>query len=99
MSGFLNVGLIGLGRMGSVYARNLAQRVPQARLVAAAAEPDLEGADQLADRLARSLLQRGIEPHLARDVVKDVTGLPRNRVYECVQSAQRDNSAAGDLAR
>jgi 16S rRNA (cytidine1402-2'-O)-methyltransferase len=68
-------------------------------LVAAAAEPDLEGADQLADRLARSLLQRGIEPHLARDVVKDVTGLPRNRVYECVQGARRDNSAAGDLSR
>ncbi len=36
MSGFLNVGVIGLGRMGSVYARNLAQRVPNARLVAVA---------------------------------------------------------------
>jgi inositol 2-dehydrogenase len=36
MSRFLNVGVIGLGRMGSVYARNLAQRVPNARLVAAA---------------------------------------------------------------
>jgi scyllo-inositol 2-dehydrogenase (NAD+) len=32
----LSVGVIGLGRMGAVYARNLAQRVPNARLVAVA---------------------------------------------------------------
>jgi scyllo-inositol 2-dehydrogenase (NAD+) len=32
----LNVGVIGLGRMGGVYARNLAQRVPHARLTAVA---------------------------------------------------------------
>jgi inositol 2-dehydrogenase len=32
----LNVGVIGLGRMGSLYARNLAQRVSHARLVAVA---------------------------------------------------------------
>lgn len=36
MSRLLNVGVVGLGRMGSVYARNLAQRVPNARLVAVA---------------------------------------------------------------
>ena len=36
MPGLLNVGVVGLGRMGSVYARNLAQRVPNARLVAVA---------------------------------------------------------------
>lgn len=36
MSNLLNVGVIGLGRMGSVYARNLAQRVPNARLSAVA---------------------------------------------------------------
>jgi len=34
MSSLLNVGVIGLGRMGSVYARNLAHSVPQARLAA-----------------------------------------------------------------
>jgi len=32
----LNVGVVGLGRLGSVYARNLAQRVPDARLAAVA---------------------------------------------------------------
>jgi inositol 2-dehydrogenase len=32
----LKVGLVGLGRMGNVYARNLAQRVTNARLVAVA---------------------------------------------------------------
>ncbi|MGA1995278.1 MAG: Gfo/Idh/MocA family oxidoreductase [Bryobacteraceae bacterium] len=36
MSSVLKVGVIGLGRLGSVYARNLAQRVPNARLVAVA---------------------------------------------------------------
>ena len=36
MSSLLNVGVIGLGRLGSVYARNLAQRVPHARLAAVA---------------------------------------------------------------
>jgi scyllo-inositol 2-dehydrogenase (NAD+) len=42
--GRLNVGLIGLGRMGSVYARNLAQRVPNARLTAVADhKADLRG--------------------------------------------------------
>src|ERR1041385_4247749 len=36
MAARLNVGVIGLGRMGSVYATDLAQRVPNARLVAVA---------------------------------------------------------------
>ncbi len=36
MSTRLNVGVVGLGRMGRVYARDLAQRVPNARLVAVA---------------------------------------------------------------
>src|ERR1035437_2022885 len=36
MSGRLNVGAIGLGRLGRVYAQDLAQRVPNARLVAVA---------------------------------------------------------------
>ena len=36
MPGRLNVGVIGVGRLGRVYAGNLAQRVPNARLVAVA---------------------------------------------------------------
>jgi len=36
MKSRLNVGVVGLGRMGHVYATNLAQRVPNARLVAVA---------------------------------------------------------------
>ncbi len=42
MSSRLHVGVIGLGRLGNVYALNLAQRVPNARLVAVAdAKPGL----------------------------------------------------------
>ncbi|MEK7409562.1 MAG: hypothetical protein AAB225_31230, partial [Acidobacteriota bacterium] len=36
MKSRLNVGVIGLGRMGRVYAEGLAHRVPNARLVAVA---------------------------------------------------------------
>ena len=34
MKGRLAVGLIGLGRLGRVYARDLAGRIPETRLVA-----------------------------------------------------------------
>jgi len=44
----LNVGVIGLGRLGRVYAADLAQRVPNARLVAVA---DLRA--ELAESIAR----------------------------------------------
>jgi scyllo-inositol 2-dehydrogenase (NAD+) len=47
----LNVGVIGLGRMGSVYARNLAQRVTDARLVAVA-DHKAELREQFAAELA-----------------------------------------------
>jgi scyllo-inositol 2-dehydrogenase (NAD+) len=36
MKSRLNVGVVGMGRMGHVYANNLAQRVPNAKLVAVA---------------------------------------------------------------
>lgn len=45
----LNVGVIGLGRLGRVYARDLAQRVPNANLIAVAGRMDglAERKDQL----------------------------------------------------
>lgn len=48
MTSYLNVGVIGLGRMGRVYATNLAQRVPNARLVAVA-----DSQSDLAEGVAR----------------------------------------------
>ena len=47
MAGRLNVGAIGLGRMGRVYAQNLVQRVPNARLVAVA-DPKADLAEDFA---------------------------------------------------
>ena len=41
----LRVGLVGLGRLGRVYARDLATRVPQARLVAVADTDEVARAD------------------------------------------------------
>jgi len=50
MSSRLNVGAIGLGRLGRVYAQDLAQRVPNARLVAVA-DQKAELAEQFAKEL------------------------------------------------
>jgi 16S rRNA (cytidine1402-2'-O)-methyltransferase len=47
----------------------------------------------LADRMARSLLRHAVPPHVVRDVLREVTGLPRNEVYERVQAAQRPEGA------
>jgi 16S rRNA (cytidine1402-2'-O)-methyltransferase len=67
-------------------------------VVAGAAERDFDAADQLADQLARALLERGVALHLVRDVVKEVTGLPRNRVYQRLQALQAQVQESGGQA-
>jgi scyllo-inositol 2-dehydrogenase (NAD+) len=52
MTGQLNLGVIGLGRLGTVYAKDLAQRVANARLVAVA--------DVQAERASQFAAQYGI---------------------------------------
>jgi scyllo-inositol 2-dehydrogenase (NAD+) len=63
----LNVGLIGLGRLGQVYARDLATRIPYTRLAAVA---DVDGA--LVDKVRRELdVPRGsTDPG---DVIRDAS--------------------------
>jgi 16S rRNA (cytidine1402-2'-O)-methyltransferase len=58
-------------------------------VVAGVAERETSADEDLADRLAQSLLNHGVEPHAIREVIKEVTDLPRNRVYERVQMAQK----------
>lgn len=58
-------------------------------VVAGAGQPDLTAADQLGDQLIGALLSRDVPPRVVRDVVKDVTGLPRNRIYQRLQAAQQ----------
>jgi 16S rRNA (cytidine1402-2'-O)-methyltransferase len=58
-------------------------------LVAGAQQRDTSASEALADRIAQVLLQHGVVPHAVRDLVMEVTGLPRNRVYERVGLAQR----------
>jgi 16S rRNA (cytidine1402-2'-O)-methyltransferase len=67
-------------------------------VVAGAAERDFDAADQLADQLAGALLERGVALHLVRDVVKEVTGLPRNRVYQRLQALQAQVQEGGGQA-
>jgi 16S rRNA (cytidine1402-2'-O)-methyltransferase len=58
-------------------------------LVVAGADPaQTTASEDLADRMAQALLRHGVHPHAVRDIVKEVTGLPRNLVYERVQLAQ-----------
>jgi 16S rRNA (cytidine1402-2'-O)-methyltransferase len=58
-------------------------------VVAGASGPDLAAADQLGDRLIGALLRHGAASRLIRDVVRDVTGLPRNRVYERLEELRQ----------
>jgi 16S rRNA (cytidine1402-2'-O)-methyltransferase len=67
-------------------------------VVAGAAERDFDAADQLADQLAGALLERGVALHLVREVVKEVTGLPRNRVYQRLQALQAQLQEDGGQA-
>jgi 16S rRNA (cytidine1402-2'-O)-methyltransferase len=55
-------------------------------VVDGAAERDTTAAADLADQMARSLLARDVPASTVRDVVKEVTGLPRNDVYKRVQA-------------
>jgi 16S rRNA (cytidine1402-2'-O)-methyltransferase len=64
-------------------------------LVAGAAEPDKGPDEELADRLARALLDRAVPAGTIREVVREVTGLPRNQVYERVQQLRASSSTAG----
>ena len=52
----------------------------------AAAADDAAG---LAGRLIEALLRRGASTRLTREVVQDVTGLPRNQVYQQVQLTEQ----------
>jgi 16S rRNA (cytidine1402-2'-O)-methyltransferase len=52
----------------------------------------------LADRLTEALLRHGAGARLAREVICEVTGLPRNWVYERIQAVAQQGSPAGSEA-
>jgi 16S rRNA (cytidine1402-2'-O)-methyltransferase len=64
-------------------------------LVAGAAEPDTGPDEELADRLTRALLERAVPAGTIREVVREITGLPRNQVYDRVQQLRASSSTAG----
>lgn len=66
-------------------------------LVAGAPDRTTAGSEELADRLAAALARAGMTGHAAREVIMEVTGLPRNQVYGRVQAAreQAARSQAG----
>jgi 16S rRNA (cytidine1402-2'-O)-methyltransferase len=54
-----------------------------------------EDAQALAGRLAGALLRHGVDSRTVRAAVMDVTGLPRNWVYEQVRARTEDGISAG----
>jgi 16S rRNA (cytidine1402-2'-O)-methyltransferase len=87
------------GPLSTVEAELAAQEVVRGQytvVVGGAGEETAEEARGLADRLAGALLRGGAAGRLVRDVVREVTGLPRNEVYDLVQAAE--SRAVGDRA-
>lgn len=66
-------------------------------VVGGAGLADGDEAEALAGRLTTVLLANGAAPRLVRDVVRELTGLPRNWVYDHVQAAT-DQKKAEDKA-
>jgi 16S rRNA (cytidine1402-2'-O)-methyltransferase len=58
-------------------------------VVAGAQHRDTSSSQALADRMTQVLLEHGIAPRTVRNVVREVTGLPRNQVYELVEVRDR----------
>jgi len=67
----LGVGLIGAGKIGRVHARNLAERLSGARLVAVA-DPEAGAASAIADRLGAGAVCAAPEELLAHEAVEAV---------------------------
>ena len=86
----LNVGLIGLGRLGRVYARDLAGRIPETRLVAVAdTQPNL--AKEIADEfdVARSYTDASAlidDPHVEAIVIVTPTHVHSDHVIAAAAS-------------
>jgi 16S rRNA (cytidine1402-2'-O)-methyltransferase len=76
------------GSLASILAELSAREAIRGQytmIVGGAPQAEEPGAQALAGRLATSLLRHGAGVRLAREVVQEVTGLPRNWVYEHVQ--------------
>jgi myo-inositol 2-dehydrogenase/D-chiro-inositol 1-dehydrogenase len=89
----LNVGVIGLGRMGKVYARDLAQRVPEARLLAVA-DLDAGLARAAADELGVAKAYAGHRELLADNDIDAVAVITSSSTHrEVVTDAIRARKA------
>ena len=84
----LNVGLIGLGRLGRVYARNLATRIAETRLVAVA-DPNSAAAREVAEEFDVAASYSGTaelvgDPNVDAVVIVSPTHTHRDVVLEAV---------------
>lgn len=85
------------GPLSELIARLAAEQVVRGQftvVVAGAAEEAGDEDRALAHRLTEALLNHGADPRLIRDVVREVTGLPRNWVYDRVRLAAQQRETA-----
>lgn len=85
------------GRLAELTARLDAEGAVRGQFTVVVAGAPEEHADEdraLAARLTETLVRRGAEARLVREVVREVTGLPRNWVYDQVRLAVERSGAA-----
>jgi predicted dehydrogenase len=86
MTARIRIGLVGAGRMGSIHARLIAQRVPEARL-AGIADVNLEAARRLATDVGEPPVFGSIEDLLASRVDAVLVATSSGRHLEAIRTA------------
>jgi predicted dehydrogenase len=83
----IGIGLVGAGRMGSIHARLIAQRVPEARL-AAIADVNVEAASHLANELGNPPVFDSLDDMLAAPGIEAVLiAVSSNHHLEAIRAA------------
>ena len=83
----IGIGVVGAGRMGSIHARLIAQRVPEARL-AGIADIDVDAASHLADELGNPPVFGSLDDMLAApDIDAVLIAVSSNRHLEAIRAA------------
>jgi predicted dehydrogenase len=87
MTGRIGIGVVGAGRMGSIHARLIANRVPEARL-AGIADVNVEAASRLADQLGNPPVFGSLDDMLAAPGIDAVLiAVSSNHHLEAIRAA------------
>ncbi|WP_239676227.1 16S rRNA (cytidine(1402)-2'-O)-methyltransferase [Natronosporangium hydrolyticum] len=90
------------GPLSTLHSGLAAAEVVRGQFTVVVAGADEASADEtrtLADQLIRAMVKHGGTGRFVRDVVRDVSGLPRNWIYEQVQLAEQRSVGGGPGSR